>query len=297
MTWELKPLQKYIDIAGLYSFHYSEFNSDYYFPGERHDFWEMIYVDSGEMQAIVDSREFTVKQGDAIFFSPLAFHIIKANRRNSLSVLVTAFEVNGEAMNILADQFFSLDKQQRRILSQFLAEGRKGFPGHAKSAPSVTEADAYQLTINYLEQLLIDLIRKATIKAQADSAELVNVTGKEKLAEAIDAYLEAHLYDQLQLTDLCHHFNKSSSGLCRLYKSATGNSIMEHYLALKISRAKSMLLEGEMNITQISEQLGFGSIHYFTRIFKNKTGMPPGTYKKTIKDWQTAHNRNQKTPS
>lgn len=292
MNWELKTLQKYIDITGLYSFHYSEFNKNYYFPGEKHDFWEMIYVDSGEMLVTVDSREYTVRQGEAVFFPPLAFHIITANRKSALNILVTAFEVDGEAMFLLADQVFSLDKQQRRFLSSFLSEGRKGFPPIVKDPLPPEDAGAYQLTVNYLELLLIDLIRKAGKRTTEHPEDFANATGKERLAEAIDAYLEAHLNSPLQLTELCRYFNKSSSGLCRLYKSITGNSIMDHYLELKITRAKRMLLDGDWNITQISEQLGFGSLHYFSRVFKSRTGMSPGTYRKTIRDWQTSHQRN-----
>ena len=140
--------------------------------------------------------------------------------------------------------------------------------------------------------LLIDLIRKAGKRTTEHPEDFANATGKEKLAEAIDAYLEAHLDGPLQLTELCRYFNKSSSGLCRLYKSITGSSIMDHYLELKITRAKRMLLDGDWNITQISEQLGFGSLHYFSRVFKSRTGMSPGTYRKTIRDWQTSHQRN-----
>lgn len=288
MDWKLIPLKKHIDIAGLYSFHYSEFNKDYYFPGERHDFWEMIYVDSGEMLATVDTQEFKAKQGDVIFYKPMAFHASKTNQKNSLSILVTSFEASGESMDFFVDKVFTLDKQQRKLLALFLSEGRKSFPNQPSSPENV---GAYQLTINYLEQLLIDLIRKNNKGIQGSPADFANVSGKENLAEAIDAYLENHLYEQLQLADICRHFNKSSSGLCRLYKSVTGTSIMDHYLELKITQAKRMLLDGEWNVTQISERLGFGSIYYFTRVFKSKTGMPPSAYEKTIRDWQTSHNR------
>lgn len=306
MTRELNPPEKYIDIKGLYSFHYSEFNKDYYFPGEQHDFWEMIYVDSGTMLTVIDSKELTVRQGEVIFFKPMAFHKIKADRKNALSILVSAFEVSSEAMDFFADKVFAPDKQQRKLLSQFLAEGRIGFHGgrnpsvstaaasaeDTKSAPPAQEVGAYQLAVTYLELLLIDLIRKNMGKTPANPSDPTNDGGKETLTEAIDAYLESHLYGQLQLAELCRHFNKSSSGLCRLYKSVTGTSIIDHYLELKITKAKRMLLDGEWNITQISEQLGFGSIYYFTRVFKNRTGMAPSTYIKTIRDWQTAHHRN-----
>ena len=52
---------------------------------------------------------------------------------------------------------------------------------------------------------------------------------------------------------------------------------------LKISEAKSMIRSGQMNFTQISEYLGYSSIHYFSRQFKRSTGMTPSEYVSSIR--------------
>ena len=57
---------------------------------------------------------------------------------------------------------------------------------------------------------------------------------------------------------------------------------MEYFLDLKIDEAKKLISEKELSYTQIAEKLSFGSIHYFSKIFKIKTGMSPREYDRSV---------------
>jgi len=52
-----------------------------------------------------------------------------------------------------------------------------------------------------------------------------------------------------------------------------------YFISLKIEEAKRLLSETPMNVTEISQMLGFSSVHYFSRLFKSKTGMTPTEYR------------------
>ena len=54
------------------------------------------------------------------------------------------------------------------------------------------------------------------------------------------------------------------------------------FISLKIQAAKGMICDSSMSFTQISEQLGFHSVHYFSKLFKEKTGMSPSQYAKSV---------------
>jgi len=60
-------------------------------------------------------------------------------------------------------------------------------------------------------------------------------------------------------------------------------SIMEYFKQLKIKEAKVLIRENNHNFTEISEILGYNSIHYFSRIFKNETGMTLSEYDNSVK--------------
>ena len=52
---------------------------------------------------------------------------------------------------------------------------------------------------------------------------------------------------------------------------------------MKIDFAKQLIRENDMNFTQISDFLGYSSIHYFSRQFKRSTGMTPSEYVSSIR--------------
>ena len=59
--------------------------------------------------------------------------------------------------------------------------------------------------------------------------------------------------------------------------------MIDYFSKLKIDAARRMIREGQLNITQISSQLGFSSVHYFSRRFKALTGMTPSEYARSVK--------------
>ena len=70
----------------------------------------------------------------------------------------------------------------------------------------------------------------------------------------------------------------------KMFKKYTGVPPGQYHLNLKLLRAKEMLLFSDKIIKEISFELGFQSIYYFSRVFKNKIGVSPSEIRKTIKD-------------
>lgn len=69
----------------------------------------------------------------------------------------------------------------------------------------------------------------------------------------------------------------------KMFKKYTGVPPVQYHLDLKILRAKEMLLQTDKSVKEISFALGFQSIYYFSRIFKNKQGVSPSEIRKAVK--------------
>lgn len=74
--------------------------------------------------------------------------------------------------------------------------------------------------------------------------------------------------------------NVGYSWFRKSFKNYTGLSPGQYYLQLKIEKAKEMLTNSEVPIKQISIELNFESTFYFSKIFKEKTGVRPTDYRK-----------------
>ncbi|MCK4750530.1 MAG: helix-turn-helix transcriptional regulator, partial [Bacteroidales bacterium] len=67
----------------------------------------------------------------------------------------------------------------------------------------------------------------------------------------------------------------------KMFKQYTGIAPVQYHLDLKIRRAREMLISTDRSIKEIAFDLGFHSVHYFSRIFKKKTGVSPSEIRKT----------------
>jgi AraC-like DNA-binding protein len=80
------------------------------------------------------------------------------------------------------------------------------------------------------------------------------------------------------LQELSNISGYSSSRFSSLYWERYGFSPIEQLISMRIQAAKDLLKNSNKSITDIAEETGFSSIHYFSRKFKAATGMTPTEY-------------------
>lgn len=101
--------------------------------------------------------------------------------------------------------------------------------------------------------------------------------------EKIAAYLEEHIRERLTIDVICRENLIGRSQLQKLFRDQHQCGVIDYFSHLKIECAKQLIRENHHNFTQISDYLGYTSIHYFSRQFKKITGMTPSEYASSIK--------------
>ena len=292
MAFELMPVKQEISISGFHSIYYFEFDKHFYHPQEKHDFWELVYVDYGSINAIVDGVGCSLKKGQVIFHEPMEAHCHIADQQNAANVVVIAFACDSPLMSFFNKKIFSLEKAPQKILSLFLTEATNALGqlcgDYENKSPldfSHAKQGSVQLMQCYLVEFLFSLIRsdEASVKALRPSAATRQIA-ENSLADSIIQYIHGAVHQMPSLPVLCSEFSISRTYLCRIFKEATGTSPVEYWIKQKIREAKKLLRENNQNITQISMTLGYASIHHFTRTFKKFTGMSPTDYKNSVSE-------------
>jgi AraC-like DNA-binding protein len=92
-------------------------------------------------------------------------------------------------------------------------------------------------------------------------------------------YIRDNLAEPLTLDQIASHFFLSKHHLCRIFKSATGFTVMEYVIHSRILRAQQLLQKGG-SVQQAGEQSGFSDNSHFIRTFHELTGTTPGRYAK-----------------
>ncbi|HIU12818.1 MAG TPA: helix-turn-helix transcriptional regulator [Candidatus Fimiplasma intestinipullorum] len=291
MSYQPLNLNTAIHIDCIYTIHYFEYASDFTYKGERHDFWEFCYVDKGEIEVMAGKQTFLLKQGEVIFHEPNEFHSLKAANRTAPNIAVVSFGTHDAAMRFFAQRIFTIDNEERSFLANVINEARLvldhplNIPGQRRLYKKENiPFGAEQLTQMFIEMFLLHLQRRmldpALLKLNLSTRTKENAD--EYYFESLLNYLEENLDQRLTLSKIAHDNLISVSKLEKLFKEKTQKGVIEYFSMLKIEKAKDMIRLHHDNFTQISEKLGYNSIHYFSRQFKKVTGLTPTEYALSI---------------
>lgn len=284
MSYIIKPIRKIIDVKSIVTILYYELSKDFDYAGESHDFWEMVYVDKGEIVATSDGVRHIVPQGSAIFHKPNEFHRLAANGTIAPNVFIITFVCTSRDMQFFNEKITEIPAKLRGYIADIIDERhiiRSDPPGTDTVNGRAVGIASEQMVKLYLEQFLILLLRgEETAKPDRFSAEREDWDNQ--LVNDMIHYLQEHIYQELSISDLCRRFCYSKTQLSKVFKEATGSTIMDYYTRLKIKEAKDMIREGDLNFSQIAVQLSFDNPQYFSRTFKRIAGMTPKEYKNSV---------------
>ena len=104
------------------------------------------------------------------------------------------------------------------------------------------------------------------------------VTYKEHVITNVKKYIQSHIEERLTLNDVAAIFGLSPNYLSVLFKKTCDVGFSEYITQMKVTKAKTMLLEQDMKIYEVANELGFESAFYFSKVFKKVEGISPREY-------------------
>ncbi len=279
-------LKSDIVISKLYTVHYFEFSKDYTFTGERHEFWEFVYVDKGEVTVTADDKEIILRQGEIIFHKPNEWHNIRANGVVAPNIAIVTFECHSKAMEYFENKMFKVGQMQKSAISKIVSEYTNAFstPLNDPLTDKLSRKldcpiGSEQLLKQYICELLISYLRNP-IPGNQRTQFIVNQSNA--MLNMIINYMKDHISENLTIAQLVKYSGSNKTTITNVFNENFGMGAIDYFISLKIDTAKKYLRENNYNVTQISEMLGYSNIHYFSRQFKKLTGMSPTQYSSSI---------------
>lgn len=286
-----------VHIETIYTVHYFEYRNDFHFPGERHDFWEFQCVDKGMAQVRTDNGSHILNRGQAIFHKPNEFHDLTAVGKTAPNIVVVSFASDSPCMKFFENRIVNISDTERSLMGMLIAEARRCIASPLDD-PYLEKLEkrqdcpfgSQQLLRLYLEQILIYMIRRNMMpQLSMPNSKFVDLKTNSASYNKILFYLEEHIRETLTIEDICHDNLIGRSQLQKLFREQGRCGVIELFTQMKIEFSKQLIRENQMNFTQISEFLGYSSIHYFSRQFKKIAGMTPSEYASSIKALSERH--------
>lgn len=289
-AFSLTPLRPLFEVTHIVSLHYFELAKAFIFEGERHDFWEFLYVDKGEIEVMADQTGYNLKQGDLIFHQPNEFHSVWANQVTAPNVVVVCFVCCSEEMDYFKNKLICLDDYDRNLIAQIVKHGFAAYYppfDNPRVHDLILREDrplvAEQMIKLNLEQLLLSIRAKDDV---VPSGFRQSFAAKERSEDELVSraiwLMQNELGGDLKLEKIVRELRIGQTRLVTLFKEKTGMSVMKYFKTLKLDRARQLIREEKYNFTEIAELLGYSSIHAFSRHFKHDTGMTPSDYARSV---------------
>ncbi len=282
-------LNSVIKVSALYSINYYRFGNFFATPKLSQNFWRLIFIDKGKAQIFSNGKQFILSEGELCFHKPNELNSLSSNN-DTVNAIIISFEASGRMMNFFQNRIFSADKKEIEILKNIINESKESYLGMTSDltqskltktpeAPFGSE----QVIKNSLELFLISLVRKNFHPKIAKNIDNTSVSvHAEQMVEAILEILNSRVTSSVDLDTIAKELFFSKTYIKTIFKKYVGTSIIQYYNNLKIEKAKQLIAQKQYSITEITAMLGFSSVHYFSRLFKQITDLSPSEYAKTL---------------
>lgn len=289
----------YPPVEALRELHITQLHSLYYFhldpadrlEGERHDFWELVYVDEGCATIQSEQETYLLRQGELFLHAPNRYHQIHLSPDGHPNVLIFSFSLEKDCLSPIQNMPLETNRRERLIFSRLLEEGAALYGplldchrDLSRDRLSSARFGTLQMIVNYLELVLIELMRSRqehtvqTVRQPIVTQE----EGPKMLVEQLKNYMREHLCDNLTFADCCQYLNMSGTSLKALFRSQNEQGVMHCYQRMRAAEARRMLRSGKWNVTQVAAELGYSSCQAFSTQFRKLMGASPTAYLRRV---------------
>ena len=257
-------------VENLYTFFYQEREQGFIFPGESHSMMELTYVDQGSLHSVADGKDLLLEQGDIVLYGSNQWHMHYADMGVSPRYVTISFDVSGYPLDNLLNRKFKAPQKAVFMLQQMLQE---------KDRMDTYSTD---MICYLLSMVLLTLLRDANspnVKLKTSHA----LHNENEIIRRAQQYISAHIREKLSVPVVAKNVDVSPSYLTALFHKNLQISPGEYIRRIKLQESKQMIRENNMNFTEIASALQYSTVHHFSRQFKEKFGITPTEYAKSIR--------------
>lgn len=251
----------------------------------HHDFYEVYFFLSGNVQYNIESRSYLLTPGDVLLISPMELHqpMFDSEHREYERIVLwidkqflEGISPSGESFTLCFDtssphhsNLLRPEGVQRQflmfLLEQLIAENNSQEPYQAITA------------LSYLAQVLV-LLNRLSLQQSNDMPAAPDSTVYNVLS-----YINEHYSENLSLDDLANRFFISKYHLAREFQKLVGTSVHRYIIQKRLVMAKQMLSSGAPS-SEVYQSCGFGDYSNFYRAFRSEYQISPKEYVARLKE-------------
>ncbi|MGP4038436.1 AraC family transcriptional regulator [Gracilibacillus sp. D59] len=268
-------MEQFLKAVAYYYKRWHEFEMDLH----HHPAIEIMYVIDGKCQIEIDDRIVDMRKGQYIFIQSHVKHRLIIDKGHPCRMLNVEFILHSSKVThyMSINQLFQTNPSLQTLFDQneryFLLKDDEAV--YFTLRHLVLELD-HQSADN---QLLIDnLMVQLLLWIDRNRREYNEQTNNQHIKKAL-TYIHEHYDSEIKVENLAHITHLHPSYLHKIFRLSLGMSINQYITKVRLDKAKMLLINTEIPVTEISNYVGVNTSQYFSNLFKKETGLSPSAYR------------------
>ncbi|MBQ3192796.1 MAG: helix-turn-helix transcriptional regulator [Oscillospiraceae bacterium] len=260
-----------LHVESIYTFWYQEKEQGFLFPGESHPMAELTYVDQGSVHSVAEGQDLLLKQGDMVIYGPGQWHMQYSDIGVAPRFVTISFELDGAQLMPLLNRKFTAPQNVVTLLQNMLREQER--------------MDTYSndIILSQLNLLLLQLLRESAAPKGGKLQTSNSIHSENEIIRQAQQFISSHIREKLSVPLVARQVDVSPSYLTALFHKNLQISPGEYIRRIKLQESKQMIRENNLNFTEIAAELQYSTVHHFSRQFKEKFGITPTEYAKSVR--------------
>ena len=248
------------------------------------------YIEQGEAVFFLSGVKYEAREGDILLMHPFMSHIINSTSTVPLIQYIFHFDLYYDEERSLLKSTNATKRMRKKVVDREMKLASIVPISHLQLADRIDLKKRFLLLHKefldkrsgsslIMKSICLELLH-IFLKNQADRKddEGKMTKGWAFIERAINYIHECFSDPQLNNVSISEHVGVSTNHLSHLFKKQLGISIHKYVTHIRIEQAKKRIVDGKLTLTEIADEVGFSSIHLFSRSFKSAVGIMPSKF-------------------
>ena len=246
-----------------------------------HNYLEIFYVQKGNIRLTTGDFSFHLDEGHICFIDSGTIHSVnQTDVDNEILVLQISTEKNSSFDSVKNYKFNSAAYLSDLSSDTLPLDNLHTILNNIYEEDTAKTAGYSNIILGYIHTLIGIMVRHYYLVPKTEN-DFITESNLARLSSIIE-YLDEHYSEKISLTALADSLHMNYYYLSHFFKDTAGVSFQDYLNNMRVDKSLPLLSEPNSNITNIAYNMGFPNIKAYSKAFKDKFGVLPSEYKKTV---------------
>ena len=234
---------------------------------------ELLHIISGSVSLVINRRRIKASAGDTLLIPSRTLHRDEFDFDEGLKVFMIQFQWSCEKdffSRLSCSSLIRLSKPRKESIANLIQQFRSDFTEVDKRHDFIL-----RIRLSEIFMRILALSEKEKKMKGNDEIMQADMQNRDWIVKKVKSYLEENYSRPLSLEEISRHASVSPFHLCRIFSHENDFTIFEYLTHIRMTRARCLLDDGKLSVSETAFAVGFSNSNYFSKVFHRIFGVPP----------------------